>query len=212
MATTPAERQLNVVISDVRGEMPNYARYHDHYDMGAVCGLAIHHTASAHPASGLGLHTASQIFDSHVCTRGWLHGGYHYLISPSGTVEYALDERIAGYHAGFIDPTDEHQLEYGQFWNRHYLAICLIGWFENSRVYSGPDAVKHQIPDYFTKPTAIQFKNLILLIETLRGRYDIPVENVRGHRELEGSNTRCPGENVDLAGLRENLLAREKTQ
>ena len=52
----------------------------------------------------------------------------------------------------------------------------------------------------------------MLLIETLRERYDIPVENVRGHRELEGSNTRCPGENVDLAGLRENLLAREKTQ
>ena len=172
---------------------------------GAVVGLAVHHSASISPATGLGAGSAQSIFTEQLSRRGWDHGGYHYVIHPHGLIEYALDERVPAYHAGFSDPDDRLGLEHGQYWNQHYLAVCLLGWFDCGRRVAGQGGAR-DVPDFFAHPTPAQWRALLGLIQMLRLRYELPAENIRGHRELAGSHTRCPGANVDLDGLRAALL------
>lgn len=192
-------------IRDVRADMPNYFTYKDHQNLEQVLGLAIHHSAMADPATGLSLDNSARIFASHVNARQWQHGGYHYLIRPNGVVEYALDEKITGFHAGFRDPSNHSNLEYGQYWNNHYLAICLLGWYEENRVIHDGAGAEVRLPNYFTHPPARQWQSLVLLAQMLCQKYAIPLQNVRGHRELEGCQTRCPGANVSLSKLREQI-------
>jgi N-acetyl-anhydromuramyl-L-alanine amidase AmpD len=186
-------------VVDVRAEMPRREGALAPRT-GAVLGVAVHHSATAHPATGLALDTAHTLFEHHVLERGWQQGGYHYVIRPTGLVEYALDEAALGRHAGFEDPDDVHGLGKGQFWNEHYLAICLLGWFDTDRVFMG-----QLIPNHFTRPTPPQWAALLALTADLCTRYALPVENVRGHRELAGCRTRCPGTQLDLARLRAEL-------
>lgn len=192
-------------ILDVRADMPVRDSAALEPRRGAVLGLAIHHSATASPGSGVALDTARSIFESQVLRRGFGHGAYHYLVRPNGVVEYALDEDVPGYHAGFVDRDDMLGLERGQFWNQHYLAVCMLGWFDTDRVSRLAGNVR-TIPNYFTRPAPAQWRALLDLIRELRARYDIPVENVRGHRELTGCRTRCPGANVDLDALRAAVL------
>jgi len=194
-------------VRDVRSQMPGGNHIHSARRTGDILGVAIHHSASVHPSSGLSLDTAQSIFQDHVQNRGWEHGGYHYVVLANGLIEYALDEAVAGYHAGIKDPTDALQLEQGQFWNRHYLAVCVAGWFEDDRRYKGPDGQRHLIPNRFTRPTEAQWRAVVGLVVQLCERYAIQAENVRGHRELTGCRTRCPGANFDLDGLRAAVLA-----
>jgi N-acetyl-anhydromuramyl-L-alanine amidase AmpD len=188
--------ELRVV--DVRGEMPvRPGSPPPGQRTGAVLGVAVHHSATANVANGLSLDTARTIFEHQVLRRGWQHGGYHYVIRPNGMVEYALDEAVPGFHAGFVDPTDELGLERGQFWNEHYLAVCVLGWFESGRQIAG-----RPVPDYFTRPTDRQWSALVALVADLCARYRLPADSVRGHGELRGNRTRCPGRNLDVAALR----------
>ncbi len=202
MATIPG-----VKLVDVRAEMPNYEAYKDWQRPGEVLGIAVHHSASASSATGKPLGNALTYFNYHVNTRGWTHGGYNYVILDDGTVEYALDERIAGYHAGFKDSNNTLNLEYGQYWNNHYIAICLAGWFSSGRTYKDKDGNVHLYPEEYIVPSEAQMDALIKLCLHLMGKYDIPVENVRGHRELEGSHTQCPGLNFTPVELREKIRA-----
>ena len=121
------------------------------------------------------------------------------MITGDGTIEYALDDKISAYHAGFKDPDNSAGLEYGQFWNNHYLAICLSGWFSHNRIYRDATGHTHPIPNNFTVPTEAQMASLLALIQHLRHKYDISVENIRAHRELLGNSTACPGQNLDPA-------------
>jgi N-acetyl-anhydromuramyl-L-alanine amidase AmpD len=189
-------------IHDVREHMPNYARYCDRHRTGAVTGIAVHHSATANRLTGLSMEDARTIFRYHVETLGWDHGGYHYLIHPNGLVEYALDERIPAFHAGFADSDNRLDLECGQYWNNHLLAVCLLGWFEHDRTLEGGRVA---IPNQFTAPLAGQWRALIALLRDLGRRYGIGPEEVKGHRELAGCRTICPGANVDLDGLRREL-------
>jgi len=173
---------------------------------GAVLGLAVHHSAAINPATGLSAATAHAIFAEQVGRGGWDHGGYHYLIHPNGLIEYALDETIPAFHAGFTDPDDRLGLEHGQFWNQHYLAVCLLGWFDSGRQVAA-DGHPRAVPDFFTHPAAAQWRALLGLIQVLRQRYSMPLENIRGHRELTGCHTRCPGANINLEELRAALPA-----
>ena len=192
---------------DVRADMPSQAGAAAQTRTGAILGLAVHHSAIINPATGLASGGAREIFELHVHERGWEHGGYHYLIAPNGRIEYALDETVAGYHAGFHDPDNLRGLEHGQFWNQHYLAVCLLGWFDSGRQAQGAAGQPVPVPDFFTHPAPAQWQALLDLIRLLRGRYAFPLENVRGHRELAGSRTRCPGGNIDLDALRAALRA-----
>ena len=198
---------MDLKIKDVRSEMPNYSAYKDWQRNGKILGIAVHHSASANHITGAPVGDARSFFDYHVNTQGWSHGGYNYVIPGNGDIEYALDDKIAGYHAGFKDPDNSEGLEYGQYWNNHYLAICLAGWFSENRTYRDADGRLNNIPNQYTIPTAQQMESLLGLIRYLREKYDIPVENVRGHRELLGNSTVCPGHNLDPAELRAKLRA-----
>lgn len=194
---------MNIV--DVRAQMPNYDEYKDWQRDGEILGIAVHHSATANRQTGAPTGDAFSFFDYHVNGRGWTHGGYNYVITGDGTVQYALDEKIAAYHAGFKDPDDELGLERGQYWNNHYLAICLAGWFNTDRSYRDADGNIHPIPNNFTRPTPEQWDSLLQLATQLMQKYQIPVENIRIHRELTGNHTQCPGLNFDPEHLRRQL-------
>jgi N-acetyl-anhydromuramyl-L-alanine amidase AmpD len=196
---------VTIPMRDVRAAMPNYPAYCGTHRSGAVTGIAVHHSATAHPEVGVSTDDAASIFRYHVDVLGWTHGGYHYLVHPSGTVEYALDEHIPAFHAGFRDSDDRLGLERGQYWNNHLIAICLLGWFERGRVPRGGTV---PIPDRFTTPSPRQWETLIALVQDVLQRYGLEADTVAGHRELAGCRTRCPGANVDLDALRSTLRAR----
>jgi len=199
-------------IKDVRAEMPNYEEYKDWQRDGEILGIAVHHSATADRETGAPLGDAYTFFDYHVNVRGWSHGGYNYVISGDGQIQYALDEKISAYHAGFKDPDNAEGLEQGQYWNNHYLAICLSGWFADNRTYRDADGQIQPIPNDYTSPGDVQMNPLVALIQYLRQKYNIPVENVRGHRELAGNSTTCPGLNFDPAVLRATLQALDEAE
>jgi len=194
-------------IVDVRAQMPNYQAYKHWRRRGTVSGIAIHHSATADRQTGAPIGDAFIFFDYHVNTRGWTHGGYNYVLLPDGTLQYALDERIAGYHAGFKDPNNEHNLEHGQYWNNHYLAICLVGYLENGRTWRDSQGGVHAIPDSHTTAMPAQVDALKKFVLHLMETHNILPENVRGHRELTGCSTHCPGFNFDLDAFRASLRA-----
>ena len=70
----------------------------------------------------------------------------------------------------------------------------------------------HGIPNSHTLPTPAQADTLKKFVLHLMQKYNIPPENVRGHRELTGSSTRCPGLNLDLDAFRATLRAALSTQ
>jgi hypothetical protein len=194
-------------IVDVRAQMPNYQAYKHWKRKGAITGIGIHHSATADRRTGAPVGDAFIFFDYHVNTRGWTHGGYNYVLLPDGTLQYALDEKISGYHAGFKDPNNEFNLEFGQYWNNHYLAICLVGYLENGRTWRDSTGGIHAIPDHHTMPTPAQMAALKKFVLHLMDKYNIPAENVRGHRELTGCSTHCPGFNFELDAFRAALQA-----
>lgn len=201
---------MDVSIKDVRAEMPNYEQYRAWQRDGDILGIAIHHSATVDRTTGGPVGDAQTFFDYHVNTLGWAHGGYNYIITGQGVIEYALDEKIAAYHAGFKDVDNSEGLEFGQYWNNHYLAICLSGWFAAGRTYRDSDGVERPIPNNYITPSPAQSQALFALIQQLRRKYNIPVENVRGHRELPGNSTHCPGQNLDPATLRAQLRAADE--
>ncbi|HEY6042125.1 MAG TPA: peptidoglycan recognition family protein [Anaerolineae bacterium] len=201
-----------MLLADVRHLMPKYDKYNHKPEFrraGPVLGLALHHSATVNEA-GEGVGDAELFFkfqtaDTTQGGYGWNHGAWHYVIRVDGLIEYALDESLAGYHAGFAAPAQDdpareqksrtfRELEDGQFWNNHYLSICLAGDF------SRPDA----------RPTEAQWYSLLMLASDLRWRYEIPLENMRGHSELMAESglpefTDCPGRHFDLDALRAQL-------
>lgn len=193
-------------ICDVRAQMPNYGEYSRLFRDGEIQGIAIHHSATVQPQIGVPSGSALSLFSYHVRELGWTHGAYHYVIHANGLIEYALDEQIEGFHAGFSDPDDVHKLLQGQYWNRHYLAICLLGWFDTDRTLDR-DGAQVAIPNHFVTPPPQQLQAAIALIKQLQRRHGIPAERVQGHRELAGCKTRCPGANVDLDALRAAVRA-----
>jgi hypothetical protein len=203
---------MSLTIKDVRAEMPNYQNYKDWQRNGAILGIAIHHSATADRSTGAPVGNAQTFFDYHVNQRGWSHGGYNYVITGSGEIEYALDEKIAAYHAGFKDPDNSDGLEFGQYWNNHYLAICLAGWFNSQRTYIDTNGQTRLIPNNYTAPSSAQMQALAALVQQLRRKYDIQIDNVRGHRELAGNSTACPGPNFDPAQLRAALRAADEAE
>ena len=54
------------------------------------------------------------------------------------------------------------------------------------------------------------FEGVVLLLADLCMRWDLePLEAIKGHREMEGASTECPGLLVDMDKIREAVV--EKT-
>lgn len=195
-------------IIDLRESMPNYTQYKNNQNTRDIEGIAIHHSATVNPWTGSPTGNAKSFFDYHVKTLRWTHGGYNYVIDKEGIIEYALDEKITPFHAGFRDPKNSLNLEFGQYWNNHYIAICLSGSFSKNR-QSNTRKFARKTPNFFTQPSQKQLNSLLYLISILRDKYNIPIDNIRGHRELNGCDTICPGENFDLHNLRKIVQLHE---
>lgn len=114
----------------------------------------------------------------HIEINGWKDIGYHYVIN-NGT--YKPDGLIeVGREENDIGA---HALGY----NDKSIGICLVGNFDED------------------KPTEKQLKSLRKLCRYLMQKYNIPIQNVLGHRET-GAKKSCPGNNVNMDEVR-NMLA-----
>ncbi|MCB1323697.1 MAG: N-acetylmuramoyl-L-alanine amidase [Spirochaetales bacterium] len=129
-------------------------------------------------------HTASDIGNMeyyrrlHMEERGWSDIAYHFIIN-NGTHNTAV---------GQVEESNLWHDRSGNFSTRNWyvntfgIAIVLVGNFE-----------EHDVPP-------VQKEALVKLIAVLADRYNIPVERIIGHREMQ--NTRCPGRHLNMAEIR----------
>ena len=105
----------------------------------------------------------------------WPGIGYHFLIGPDGVITQGQRESTRSYHVGG-DPND------------YSVAISLIGRFMRKN-YDGTDrAPEDQVP------TPLQLKSAGQLAAWLMQEYDVPLEQIKGHRDVWPKSTVCPGE------------------
>ncbi|MDD5061042.1 MAG: peptidoglycan recognition family protein [Candidatus Marinimicrobia bacterium] len=98
-------------------------------------------------------------------SKGWGDIGYHFFITPDGKVMPGRTENTIGAHCQ------------ADSMNFKSLGICLPGNFMTE------------------VPTVQQLTSLLELLKKLMSKYNIPKENVLGHREVSGASTACPGDN-----------------
>ena len=115
----------------------------------------------------------------HKYNREWEDIGYHFLIGNPGP--YTEDGKL--YEGRSEELVGAHALGH----NKNSIGICLIGDF-----------------DVFM-PSEKQLKTLILFLREKIKQYGIPVENVKGHRELPNVKKTCPGKNVDMDYVRDAI-------
>ncbi len=99
-------------------------------------------------------------------SKGWGDIGYHFFITPNGKVMAGRSENSIGAHCQ------------ADSMNFKSLGICLPGNFMTE------------------VPTVQQLTSLLELLKKLMSKYNIPKENVLGHREVSGASTACPGDNL----------------
>ncbi len=128
--------------------------------------IVIHHTASS---TG----SVESIHELHSKKKdksgnAWLGIGYHFVIGngngmPDGGIEstFRWREQMHGAHAGDTK------------YNQKGIGVCLVGNFENE------------------PPSEAQLAAVKKLVGVLKAEYNIPGENVQGHRDVKA--TACPG-------------------
>jgi len=110
--------------------------------------------------------------------RHWESAGYHFVIgngTASGDGEIEVGPRWLNQQVGSHCRGRNHKA----------IGICLIGNFEKSG----------------QRPTLTQMLSLAQLTAYLTLRLGIPVEKVRGHRDMPGAVTLCPGKNFPMNGF-----------
>ncbi len=117
----------------------------------------------------------AEIFDRNHRKRGMGGLAYHFVIG-NGT------------------GSGDGQIEVGWRWVRQReinraqdINICLVGNFNYEQV------------------SRKQFQSLIGLIRILQRQYRIPLRNIRGHKDIKGEITECPGKNFPMWRLRRAL-------
>ncbi len=105
----------------------------------------------------------------------WPGVGYHFMVGPDGVIYQGQRETTRSYHVGG-DPND------------YSVAISLIGRFMRKN-YDGTDrAPEDQVP------TPQQLRSAGQLAAWLMQEYQIPIEQIKGHRDVWPQATVCPGE------------------
>ena len=126
--------------------------------------IVIHHSAT-HNGNAL-------MIDGLHYRRGFENGlGYHFLID-NGTLGKGLGQIEVG-PRWVKQENGAHANAAGM--NENGIGICLIGNYSETYV-----------PE-------IQLQSLVLLVNTLRAHYKIPLDHVIRHRDVPGKNTECPG-------------------
>jgi hypothetical protein len=112
-------------------------------------------------ASGPGHEVVEQIRRYHVEERGWSDIAYHVLIDNAG-------ERFTG------RPIEQAPDSHSDFDFTGHIAIALLGHFTRST--------------YVNDET---WESLVQVVRQLAREYDVPPENIKGHRDY--ADTLCPG-------------------
>jgi len=82
---------------------------------------------------------------------------------------------------------DNENCPHSLYYNDNAIAILLMGNFNEK------------------EPTKEQWKSALALTVLLQKKYNISTENVKGHKELEGNVTDCPGKMFNLDKFRNEL-------
>ncbi len=113
----------------------------------------------------------------------------HYLIDLDGSVEQLVDEDRRAWHAGVSEWEGETDI--------------------NSRSIGIELANRGHGPDYHPFPEP-QMAALEALIQTIRQRWNIPLQNIVGHEDIAPGRKIDPGPKFDWARLkRQNLASRD---
>lgn len=139
--------------------------------------LVLHHSAS-NPNT-----TVEEIKKWHVEGRGWRDIGYHLLLRQEA------DQSVQLYTGRAHDDNDTlDSWEYGAHvggHNRYSFGICTIG---NWSLDPMPPEV---------------FESVVLILSDLCLKWELdPIKAIRGHREMPGASTECPGLLVDMDSIR----------
>jgi len=121
--------------------------------------------------------TLEDVIKWHVEENGWSDIGYHYYIKKNGDIKKGREDNEIGAHCK------------KQRMNYKSLGICFEG---------------HHNKEHWTDQ---QKESFIELTRLLRARYNIPVDNVIGHREVQGVNKDCPGTRINMDIVR-NMINR----
>lgn len=135
--------------------------------------LIVHASATEHGKE----FTAADIDKWHRA-RGWLGNGYHFVILLDGTVQ----SHANGHRCRPVDKPGAHVGDCGRGWNRRSIGVCLIGGLTRGKPSD--------------KYTEAQYESLFNLLEELAHIYDVPTDNIMGHRDLialtNASPKACP--------------------
>ena len=144
--------------------------------------IVIHH-------SGTTIGNAKKFDLYHRKVRKMKNGiAYHYVIC-NGT---------SGSDDGEIEITSRWQKQISgghckkQKNNNEGIGICLVGNFQKS------------------KPTEDQYWSTVWLVRKMMNDYNIPLSNVKGHGEMRGENSKCPGKYFPWKRLRRDLAKKKK--
>jgi len=151
--------------------------------------IAIHHSAT-HNGN-------TKTFRKYHRSKKWWDIGYNFVICNGG--DGADGELQKGRSIGI---SGAHVKSYkGVNYNNMALGICLVGWFDNI-IWEHSDLDKKFENPYNKTPTKKQLDTLISLVKDLMKEYNIPVENVLGHREFPNVHKSCPGFNFNIDKFR----------
>lgn len=115
----------------------------------------------------------------HVDSKGWRGIGYHFGIERVNEEHYEI---LLG---RLPDETGAHCSAKGM--NHKSIGICCVGDFD-----------KEVVPWH-------QWEACLRLTRWLMKLYNVPEENVIGHREVDSGKS-CPGKHFDMYRFREQLL------
>lgn len=141
----------------------------DSYNWSWVRPLSQVNYLAIHHTAGPDTQTPEQIANYHINNNRWGGIGYHFLIAKNGTVYYVGDISTARANVANL--------------NEQVLGICLIGNFTAGRVPSNEQLDSaHKLCDFFIN----NYPDLSNVNSW---------DKVRGHKELPGQSTTCPGDN-----------------
>jgi N-acetylmuramoyl-L-alanine amidase len=119
-----------------------------------------------------------------------IHDWHRHTLKWAGVGYNLLQTPDGRWHEGRgLDAVGSHAVSY----NQSTVGLCLIGNFED-----------HPVPP-------ARYDSLVEMCAFLLLRYDLAPVDIRGHKELPGARTLCPGKHLDLSGLRRDVAARLHT-
>jgi len=142
--------------------------------------IVIHHTdtpksTTVQTIAEYHVHGERKAADGSVVKAQWPGVGYHFLIDPQGVIYQGQRENTRSYHVGG-DAND------------YSVAISLIGRFMQKNYDGTGHAPEDQVP------TPQQLRSAGQLAAWLMQKHDIPIGQIKGHRDVWPRATVCPGE------------------